>query len=112
MMGFQDSSWFPPVNSGGLIEASSAMRRACRARSMFPPVNSGGLIEAVVVGPDDVVVAKFPPVNSGGLIEATLTDANALSFDAQFPPVNSGGLIEARHHRWLRSRVDQSGFRR
>ena len=38
--------WFPPVNSGGLIEASpDATRSAGRSRP-FPPVNSGGLIEA------------------------------------------------------------------
>ena len=42
------------------------------ARLTFPPVNSGGLIEA-----DDVDTgvtapnARFPPVNSGGLIEAS-----------------------------------------
>ena len=36
---------FPPVNSGGLIEAWSAAREAGSGGS-FPPVNSGGLIEA------------------------------------------------------------------
>ena len=37
---------------------------------MFPPVNSGGLIEAVAVGWHAANDARFPPVNSGGLIEA------------------------------------------
>ena len=39
---------FPPVNSGGLIEAAMLYQRAWMLmhRAMFPPVNSGGLIEA------------------------------------------------------------------
>ena len=66
--------WFPPVNSGGLIEASPSRGRlpACVAR--FPPVNSGGLIEArphaAAVGSGLRSSITFPPVNSGGLIEA------------------------------------------
>ena len=38
---------------------------------MFPPVNSGGLIEAYRwYGSTRLVLVVFPPVNSGGLIEA------------------------------------------
>ena len=37
---------FPPVNSGGLIEARSASGPLYSVTPMFPPVNSGGLIEA------------------------------------------------------------------
>ena len=47
-----------------------------RMFALFPPVNSGGLIEArtsfgwpIVAGAS----VAFPPVNSGGLIEACLT---------------------------------------
>ena len=36
---------FPPVNSGGLIEAQAPAQFPRGARH-FPPVNSGGLIEA------------------------------------------------------------------
>ena len=42
-----------------------------RLRPAFPPVNSGGLIEAMAV--TDIAgysFGGFPPVNSGGLIEA------------------------------------------
>ena len=40
---------------------------------MFPPVNSGGLIEAFgyLDGPRVDQGCAFPPVNSGGLIEAS-----------------------------------------
>ena len=37
---------FPPVNSGGLIEAQRILVSPDHIRNMFPPVNSGGLIEA------------------------------------------------------------------
>ena len=38
----------------------------------FPPVNSGGLIEAnLIPGTVDAAALAFPPVNSGGLIEAS-----------------------------------------
>ena len=37
---------FPPVNSGGLIEARGSWRVSTRFKCKFPPVNSGGLIEA------------------------------------------------------------------
>ena len=38
---------------------------------LFPPVNSGGLIEALIIGVIlEPAPARFPPVNSGGLIEA------------------------------------------
>ena len=40
------------------------------ARYEFPPVNSGGLIEASKGMPCLSSIPKFPPVNSGGLIEA------------------------------------------
>ena len=42
-------------------------------RDLFPPVNSGGLIEATqdLVG-EQAKVLQFPPVNSGCLIEAEL----------------------------------------
>ena len=39
-------------------------------RLAFPPVNSGGLIEAVTVRGLPAEGKGFPPVNSGGLIEA------------------------------------------
>ena len=37
---------FPPVNSGGLIEASQFTEHERKRTEAFPPVNSGGLIEA------------------------------------------------------------------
>ena len=37
---------FPPVNSGGLIEAGASSFFFFEVFSRFPPVNSGGLIEA------------------------------------------------------------------
>ena len=37
---------FPPVNSGGLIEARPSCAAWLVDRTPFPPVNSGGLIEA------------------------------------------------------------------
>ena len=37
---------FPPVNSGGLIEAEVLALLHRAHRGGFPPVNSGGLIEA------------------------------------------------------------------
>ena len=59
------------MNSGGLIEASPTSSQA-RATAQFPPVNSGGLIEAFEerrhLGRR---YRAFPPVNSGGLIEAS-----------------------------------------
>ena len=62
---------------------------------LFPPVNSGGLIEAIFSNQKFLLLKKFPPVNSGGLIEAwswlDFTDQQT----STFPPVNSGGLIEA-----------------
>ncbi len=62
---------FPPVNSGGLIEAYKPMFQLPSCQRAFPPVNSGGLIEAGEIDPPLGVVARaFPPVNSGGLIEA------------------------------------------
>ena len=38
----------------------------------FPPVNSGGLIEAACAPLDERAAGAFPPVNSGGLIEAAM----------------------------------------
>ena len=67
---------FPPVNSGGLIEARSKPVTSdfIRHGARFPPVNSGGLIEAADVQRDvsRANPAMFPPVNSGGLIEAAV----------------------------------------
>ena len=63
---------------------------------MFPPVNSGGLIEALIDPVAEFPPTGFPPVNSGGLIEAEVTVRRADVFMPEFPPVNSGGLIEAR----------------
>ena len=67
---------FPPVNSGGLIEALSGDAGEAAATSrMFPPVNSGGLIEAMASSVRRVTwrwLHLFPPVNSGGLIEASV----------------------------------------
>ena len=56
---------FRPVNGATAI---TKLRR-----SMFPPVNSGGLIEACKRFLERLVLvgAEFPPVNSGGLIEAS-----------------------------------------
>ena len=63
---------FPPVNSGGLIEARNISER-CSPGHGFPPVNSGGLIEASPFkGNSDAGSPGFPPVNSGGLIEADI----------------------------------------
>ena len=39
-------------------------------RAAFPPVNSGGLIEALATSARPFILMSFPPVNSGGLIEA------------------------------------------
>ena len=39
---------FPPVNSGGLIEAERVKARFRISAGWFPPVNSGGLIEATL----------------------------------------------------------------
>ena len=65
-------SRFPPVNSGGLIEAATTMIVSRTPSVPFPPVNSGGLIEAMNnVNVDVDQIGSFPPVNSGGLIEAT-----------------------------------------
>ena len=62
---------FPPVNSGGLIEAPQARRQPLRLQGAFPPVNSGGLIEAAIARITGIRASRrFPPVNSGGLIEA------------------------------------------
>ena len=61
---------FPPVNSGGLIEARCRARPIARTPSGFPPVNSGGLIEAFSPWRGFGLKLAFPPVNSGGLIEA------------------------------------------
>ena len=38
---------FPPVNSGGPIEARRGVRRTTTGGAVFPPVNSGGPIEAI-----------------------------------------------------------------
>ncbi len=61
----------------------------------FPPVNSGGLIEACRVAPFLMRRSMFPPVNSGGLIEADDSADEGSAGPDEFPPVNSGGLIEA-----------------
>ena len=47
---------FPPVNSGGLIEANCYWRFYSFTIIRFPPVNSGGLIEA-----NTVPSIKTPP---------------------------------------------------
>ena len=51
----------------------------------FPPVNSGGLIEAQL-DPFDffLFLPAFPPVNSGGLIEATRLSACSKTTAASF----------------------------
>ena len=41
-----------------------------RTTFRFPPVNSGGLIEAFICFSYIIDRPTFPPVNSGGLIEA------------------------------------------
>ena len=67
-----------------------------RSPCLFPPVNSGGLIEAVVARRLGAGRAEgFPPVNSGGLIEAARSTGTPAGSLRRFPPVNSGGLIEA-----------------
>ena len=58
------------MNSGGLIEAVKRNGHKICRRGKFPPVNSGGLIEAWFTIADMGVLIEFPPVNSGGLIEA------------------------------------------
>ena len=65
---------FPPVNSGGLIEAIDTTSTATVYLLTFPPVNSGGVIEAIRTSPSqNTPLSVFPPVNSGGLIEAVET---------------------------------------
>ena len=56
------SNYFPPVNSGGLIEAVGGEAGAARPVVGFPPVNSGGLIEAIL----DTEASDKTPVLSAG----------------------------------------------
>ena len=78
----------------------------------FPPVNSGGLIEAMNWAGITRHAPRFPPVNSGGLIEANCC-ADSIAFTvSSFPPVNSGGLIEARHDAAATPRRRRGCFRR
>ena len=82
---------------------------------VFPPVNSGGLIEAATIAAQSDNSLAFPPVNSGGLIEAAVLPAVLTWSPARFPPVNSGGLIEARDHTIIAAaahRVSAGEFRR
>ena len=70
---------FPPVNSGGLIEATSCLVTSSFIGPSFPPVNSGGLIEAAwAVVLTRTYPTAFPPVNSGGLIEAQSAGADLM----------------------------------
>ena len=74
---------FPPVNSGGLIEADYSVTSCGPRVDAFPPVNSGGLIEASSASACPGSPRRFPPVNSGGLIEAlgiTTDEAHRMSF--------------------------------
>jgi len=61
----------------------------------FPPLISGGLIEAGPQLGSDRRTGVFPPLISGGLIEAAFANCSAQALSA-FPPLISGGLIEAR----------------
>ena len=85
------------MNSGGLIEARGPRSETHRRRVAFPPVNSGGLIEAACrwCFVRQRIRRRFPPVNSGGLIEAPFVRHVLVKQIGMFPPVNSGGLIEA-----------------
>ena len=71
------------------------------ARRLFPPVNSGGLIEAITGLPTMLRPApKFPPVNSGGLFEVSTAPAMSARRLSGVPPVNSGGLIRSAGGFW------------
>ena len=50
---------FPPVNSGGLIEARDPTHGPRTTSPQFPPVNSGGLIEARCSEPSVVSRSRF-----------------------------------------------------
>ena len=75
---------FPPVNSGGLIEAYAAPAAAARSAGAFPPVNSGGLIEASILWMLGGRLNEFPPVNSGGLIEALCVKSESVAENVSF----------------------------
>ena len=66
---------FPPVNSGGLIEALgawlSALPSLCCFRRRIP---AASLKQADHRDSIYVLWRVFPPVNSGGLIEAARSD--------------------------------------
>ena len=104
------------MNSGGLIEAPDDELRT-ESDLQFPPVNSGGLIEACETPSGYTGRSSwFPPVNSGGLIEAAGSTTSPAGARRTFPPVNSGGLIEASPPaaaRWCsRPAVSAGEFRR
>ena len=62
---------YPPVLSGGFIEAPEWLVGPADLRGMYPPVLSGGFIEAYIqVSPAATLGIRYPPVLSGGFIEA------------------------------------------
>ena len=64
---------FPPVITGGLIEACNCEAASCSAENRrFPPLLSGGLIEAFIARLLLRGALVFPPLISGGLIEALM----------------------------------------
>ncbi len=109
---------FPPLQSGGPIEAPRFAIAACRPAACFrrckaaaplkrprqflsdrpvhrfPPLQSGGPIEAGFTTISCPPIEMFPPLQSGGPIEAEREGGSRLRF-LPFPPLQSGGPIEA-----------------
>ena len=67
--GRRETAMFPPLKSGGLIEAFYWINER-HSIFLFPPLKSGGLIEARRSWPQTCLPQMFPPLKSGGLIEA------------------------------------------
>ena len=79
--------------------------RRHRRTGVFPPVNSGGLIEApasrfwvaAVIALKRANHASFPPVNSGGLIEAQLITARESGDEVTVSSLVSAGEFRRPH---------------
>ena len=81
--------------SGGFIEARPRYCLGGGDRCAYPPVLSGGFIEATTNRVELTTLAAYPPVLSGGFIEASDPNRSTLVDYLPYPPVLSGGFIEA-----------------
>ena len=91
----EHGAWFPPLISGGPIEAVAFIAVPIFT-ALFPPLISGGPIEAPLVSVlESPPATPFPPLISGGPIEATFHGLTAPHVTHTFPPLISGGPIEA-----------------